>query len=189
MSAIVPPSRPKLSREEAIKILIAAHPEYEQYKNGVVILSLRGYYEDTMGKPGQNDVNLYDDAFCVITPDKFYTVNANTDPSKIDSTIAQLIPGLHFFKKGKHGISHADGGYPAFRPDTPDEGLPVMRGGKLSRGIAINMHKGGYNTTSSLGCQTAYPDQWLAYQRDVYALMDKYHQHRLPYFLIDVTKK
>lgn len=170
----------------------------DKYKRQCVyVVALRGYYMDSMGEPGKNDIGIYDDAMCVVWPGGFITFNGNTDPSRYRPAterqpgIATLIPGLHFFKQGKHGITtHADGGYDAFRPATPDESLPVWRAGqdwgvKVFKGIAINLHKGGYNTTSSEGCQTIYPDQWLEFQVMVYHLMDKYKQSVLPYLLVN----
>jgi len=45
--------------------------------------------------------------------------------------------------------------------------LPVARDGEKGRskrdGVAINIHRGGYGTTSSLGCQTIPPSQWDAF--------------------------
>jgi len=153
----------------------------------VVLVGIRGYYKDTMGKPGVNDIGIYDDAIVLIGPNYFQTFNANTDPSKHRPGIATLIPGLHYFKRGNHGISKPGGGYPAFRPDTPDESLMVTRDGQvgLSKGIAINIHKGGFNGTSSEGCQTIYPDQWMEFQVKAYELMTNEGQRRIPYVLIE----
>lgn len=167
-----------------------------QHARGFVrVVAFRGYYMDTMGEPGENDRGMYDDCFCVIWKDGYLTFNANTDPSRYrDATdkkqgIATLVPGLHYFKKGKHGISGPNP-YNAFRPATPDESLPVWRDGenfgkKIYKGIAINIHRGGYNTTSSEGCQTVYPDQWNEFQVKVYDLMTEYKQELLPYALIE----
>jgi lysozyme len=125
---------------------------------------------------------------CLFYPGGYETFNGNTDPSRFKPEVATLIPGLHFFKKGKHGITtHADGGYDAFRPATPDESLPVWRdgeGNKVFKGIAINLHKGGYTTTSSEGCQTVHPDQWPEFQPKVYSLMTANNQDVLPYALV-----
>ena len=53
------------------------------------------------------------------------------------------------------------------RPNTRNEALPVIRDGEAGRskrdGIAINIHRGGHGTTSSLGCQTLHPSQWDAF--------------------------
>lgn len=155
----------------------------------VAVVAFRGYYLDTMGVPGKNDRGIYDDCMAVIWPGGYLTFNANTDPSRFKPEVATLIPGMHFFKKGKHGITtHADGGYNAFRPATPDESLPVWRDGhgtQIFKGIAINLHKGGYTTTSSEGCQTVHPDQWNEFQTKIYELMTYYRQDKLPYALID----
>jgi len=152
----------------------------------VYIVGIRGYYLDTMGKEGENDRGIYDDAIILVGPNLYETYNANTDPSKYKPGIATLVPGLHYYKPGRHKIASPNG-YPAFRPATPDESLPVTRDGNpgTSKGIAINIHKGGYNTTGSEGCQTIYPDQWLSFQVHAYKAMEKEGQHVIPYILIE----
>jgi lysozyme len=189
--------RPRITRDAAIgklpeDISAGLSKFASKYTSPVVmVIAFRGYYLDTMGVPGQNDRGIYDDCMCAVWPEGFVTFNGNTDPSRHKESVATLVPGLHFYKQGKHGITtHADGGYLAFRPATPDESLPVWRDGedwgvKVFKGIAINLHKGGYTTTSSEGCQTIYPDQWLEFQQMVYHLMDKYKQSILPYALVD----
>lgn len=172
-------NRPKLSRQQALAKVNISFPER------TFLLGIRGYYKDSMGKPGVNDRSIYDDCVCLITPDKFITFNANTDPSIFRKGIAVLKPGLHYYKKGMHKISGPHP-YPALRPATPDESLPVVRDGQgESRGIAINIHKGGYNTTSSEGCQTIYPDQWNEFIKEVYAAMESAGQKKIPYLLIE----
>ena len=175
-------TRPKLSREELEK-MIDAYTAQEPVK----LVGIRGYYEKTMGDPGKNDRGIYDDAIFLITPNKFFSFNANTDPSVFRKGIATLMPGLHYYKKGKHGLSRPGGGYDALRPDTRDESLPVLRDGdtRPTRGIAINIHKGSYNSTSSEGCQTIHPDQWIQFINEVYQAMDMEGQKRIPYLLIE----
>jgi lysozyme len=153
----------------------------------VKLVGIRGYYKDTMGKPGENDRGIYDDAIFLISPTKFFAFNANTDPSIFRQGIAKLVAGIHYYKKGKHGISKPGGGYPALRPDSPDESLPVTRDGVegISKGIAINIHKGSYNSTSSEGCQTIFPDEWTQFINEVYHAMDMEGQKRVPYILIE----
>ncbi len=175
-------TRPKLQKWELLdKIKDFRFPEL------VALVGIRGYYLNSMGKPGVNDRGIYDDAIFLIGPDIFEPFNANTDPSRFKPGIAMLVPGLHYYKKGRHGLSRPGGGYPALRPDTPDESLPVYRDGKpgIHKGIAINIHKGGYNTTSSEGCQTIYPGQWNQFINAVYKAMDQEGQRRIPYILIE----
>ena len=178
--------RPKLSPAEAKQLVkhsgkIIIEPLY--------ILAIRGYYKNTMGRPGSNDRGIYDDAFFLIGPRLFLAVNANTDPSRFKPGIACLVPGLHYYKKGLHKLSNPDPKkrYAAFRPDTPDESLPVTRDGKpgTSKGYAINIHKGSFTGTSSEGCQTVYPDQWLEFQQTAYKAMDKVMQKRIGYLLME----
>lgn len=174
-------TKPKITKEAAQAYL--TEPVTEE----VYLIGIRGYYQDTMGKPGVNDRGIYDDCICLIAPNLYLTFNANTDPSVNRKGIATLVPGKHYFKKGKHGITRPGGGYPAFRPATPDESLPVKRDGKegVSKGIAINIHKGSFNSTSSEGCQTIYPDQWKEFQETVYKQMEQFGQRTIPYYLVE----
>lgn len=139
---------------------------------------IRGYYRDTMGKVGANDRGIYDDAAFVVGPETFASFNANSDPSAFRSGVATLLPGCYPYKKGNHGISRPGGGYPAFRPATPGEALPVRRDGESAvpsktPGVAINIHRGSYTSTSSLGCQTLHPSQWDAFYNLAAAEMSK----------------
>jgi lysozyme len=153
------------------------------------VLGVRGYYRDTMGKVGANERNLYDDAMFVVGPETFASFRANTDPSYFRKGVATLLPGWYPYKPGNHGISRPGGGYPAFRPATKDEALPVMRDGETGRskrdGIAINIHRGGYRTTSSAGCQTIYPPEWDAFHALVRLEMKRVGISRFWYGLID----
>lgn len=153
----------------------------------VWIIGVRGYYKKTMGDPTKNDRGMYDDAIFLVSRERvFMACNGNTDPSRFTPGVATLVPGIHLYKRGLHGISR-DHPYPAFRPASEDECVPVTRDGQkgTSRGIAINIHKGGYNTTSSLGCQTVHPDQWDEFQRKAYQEMDFWKQKQVPYILVE----
>jgi lysozyme len=99
-----------------------------------------------------------------------------------------LKTGVHRFRKGNHGISKPRGGYPALRPANPKEELPVTRditGDDM--GIAINIHKGSYKSTSSEGCQTIYPSQWDGFINLVYSEMSRYNQKTIPYLLTELS--
>jgi len=179
--SITPPSRPQATPGE----IIVKIPTSVKHKYKVILVGVRGYYRDSMGEVGKNDRGIYDDAMFVIAPDFFGSWNANTDPSYSDRQkpdVSVLSPGVHLYKKGKHKIA-SPLGYAAFRPATPNEELPVTRSGKPSFGVAINIHKGGINGTSSLGCQTIPPDQWDSFRSTVYMLMDRYDQSVIPYVL------
>jgi lysozyme len=67
--------------------------------------------------------------------------------------------------------------------------LPVTRNGKKSIGVAINIHRGSYNSTSSAGCQTIHPDQYSDFITTVYEWMDKADQKKIPYVLVANTKE
>lgn len=160
------------------KSLIIAEPVY--------VVAIRGYYRDTMGREGINDFGIYDDCFCLVAPNYYKTFNANTDPSKQKKDISTLIPGLHYFKQGLHGFNRPTPPYKAFRPDTPDESLPVVRHGQVGVKQAqyINIHRGGEQYTNSAGCQTTRPEQYSEWQTNAYTLMNNEGQKRLPYLLL-----
>jgi lysozyme len=134
---------------------------------GFYVLFVRGYYRDSMGKVGVNDRGIYDDAAFVVGPDTFSSFRANADPSVYRNGISSVMTGWDEYRPGNHGISRPGGGYPAFRPATPGERVAVTRDGEPGRsardGVANNIHKGGYRTTSSEGCLTIYPDDWAAF--------------------------
>lgn len=180
---MIPSSTPKQSREKTIAMVKKA-----RISDSVVLIGIRGYYLDNMGEKGKNDRNIYDDAIILLSPSCYAAFNANTDPSLFKKGVASLMPGVHLYKKGNHGISKPSGGYPALRPATKNEELPVTRDGEgKSVGIAINIHKGGYKTTSSLGCQTIYPTQWDGFINLVYSEMARYNQKTIPYLLVEQT--
>jgi hypothetical protein len=168
--ATLPTSRPQASRATVLsaarKQWVKAHPD--TYLPDSFLLFVRGYYFRTMGDPTKNDRGIYDDAAFVVGPEVFASFHANSDPSIFRVGIATLLPGFYPYRLGNHGISRPGGGYPALRPATPGEALPVKRDGEsripsARPGIAINIHRGGYNTTSSEGCQTIHPTQWAAF--------------------------
>ena len=180
---MLPPARPQQAKSKTQALLTKA-----RVADAVALVGIRGYYRDTMGVPGENDRGIYDDAIFLVSPNAYAAFNANTDPSVKRKGIAVLKCGVHRYRKGKHGLSKPGGGYPALRPATPNEELPVTRDGEGdSMGIAINLHRGGFSTTSSLGCQTIYPTQWQAFVSLVYLEMDRANQKTIPYLLVEET--
>ena len=182
MARIVPASRPLQARAETLTRLNT----YGLINDAVAVLGVRGYYRDTMGAKGVNDRNIYDDAIFIYSPTVHAAFNANTDPSVQRRGVAVLEPGVHRYRPGKHGLSRPGGGYPAFRPATKGELLPVRRdgSGEITTGVAINIHKGGHGTTSSLGCQTIYPEQWGAFQSLLMSELKRHGQKEFPYVLV-----
>jgi lysozyme len=181
--------RPKIDHQTALKYLAFAAGKYGFRLNGFCVLGIRGYYLDSKGRVGKNERGEYDDALVVISSKSISAWNANTDPSRYRPGIATLCPGVHKYRPGKHGISKPSGGHPAFRPATPDEGLPVTRDGQsgISRGIAINIHRGGESTTSSLGCQTIPPEQWAQFHAAVHVELKAHSLKTFDYVLIEET--
>jgi lysozyme len=183
--AIKPPKTPQQSRKDTERLLRKAG-----VTDKVALVGIRGYYKNSMGKKNANDIGIYDDGIFVVSPQAYASFNANTDPSRLKPAVATLKAGVHRYKKGRHGISRGSG-YPALRPATQGETLPVERYNAKTKtyydgvGIAINIHKGSYNSTSSAGCQTIYPSQWAAFINLTYEEMDRYGQKTIPYLLIE----
>ncbi|MCZ7556788.1 MAG: hypothetical protein M5R41_10355 [Bacteroidia bacterium] len=182
---IIPPSRPQQKRAVTMQRLHEAG--YSVGAHGAaVLLGVRGYYLDTMGLAGVNDRKLYDDAMFLVSPRIHLAANANTDPGAHRRGIATLLPGIHPYKRGRHGISRGPG-YPALRPATPGERLPVWRDGMTDvyTGIAINIHKGSRTSVSSEGCQTIWPGQYTEFMEATYAEMTAMNQSIIYYVLIE----
>jgi lysozyme len=151
------------------------------------IVGVRGYYHRSMGDPTKNDRNIYDDAAFVFGPSGFKSFNFNTDPSAYRQGIASLVPNfVYWYRKGMHGISRGNP-YPAFRPSSPGERSKVTRDKTKNPwdGTAINIHRGGNSTTSSLGCQTVPPAQWNEFYTYVTNEMKLSGMSRFPYVIID----
>jgi lysozyme len=160
----------------------------------VVVVGIRGFYRDAMGAPGVNDRGIYDDALFIDTPDSFASFNGNTDPSRVqighgtgaEKGMAVLNAGLWYahkfdLHKGEYlALCQRLGQVTVTRDGTPPYSDTGMFG--------INIHKGGYNTTSSLGCQTVHPDQWAAFIEMAVAHAKRWHGARwdqvvIPYAL------
>lgn len=156
-----------------------------------VILGIRGYFRDSMGAVGVNDRGIYDDAFFVIAPKDFRSFWGNTDPSRYrkghgtdENTkgMASLVPGVWTYTRGMHR-----GKYMALVQKV--EPVTVKRDGEpdyLDTGWhGINIHRGGLNTTSSLGCQTLHPAQWDEFYGLVSSLMVAYDMKTIEYVLVE----
>lgn len=181
MSVAIPASRPQAKQED----ILSRIKTFDRHES-VILVGIRGYYKNSLGNPLTNDRGIYDDAIFVVSPTMFAAFNANTDPSVFRKGISSLKPGVHIYRRGNHGISKPGGGYPAFRPATLGEKLPVVRDQVgNSEGIAINIHKGSFNSTSSEGCQTIHPSQWAAFYALVDSQLKTYKQTKFPYILIE----
>jgi hypothetical protein len=179
--AILPGGRPEIGRFAAEALLHAAGVDTAR----PAILGRRGYYRDTMGTPGANDRGIYDDAILIVSPSAYATFNANTDPSNQGGRLATLALGLWLYKLGTH------------HPGTPNAYACLVQAGAVTvsrdNGVTesgefyIHIHRGGYSTTSSEGCQTLHPDQWDAFFALVTGEMQRYHVATIPYLLTERT--
>lgn len=191
-----PASRPQLSREDFAAKL--APFGLDRTKHPLIVVGIRGYYRDTMGAPGVNDRGIYDDAIFIDAGENFVAFNGNTDPSKFrpgegfsEATkgIASLDPGawlVHRFDKHK-------GEYLALCQRAGK--VTVTRDGKKENykdtgEFGINIHRGSFNGTSSLGCQTIHPDQWEGFIGLAVDLARRFHGEKwkqvvIPYVLME----
>lgn len=182
---MLPNKTPQISREELIALIKKHYPDLAIDKFAVI--GLRGYYKNTMGAPAVNDRAIYDDAIIILTDNELHAFNGNCDPSAYREGIAKLKAGIWSvyrfdLHKGKYlALCQRSGN------------VTVIRDGKgEDTGMfGINIHKGGYNTTSSLGCQTIYPSQWDRFigtaKRICEGLYgDKYKSKTYTYVLIDM---
>lgn len=179
MAKILPPTRPQQPREWARALLDANGGAGDM----LALLAVRGYFRDSMGEKGKNDRGIYDDAMFLVSPNAYVTWNANTDPSVTRPGIAVLKPGRWLYKKGKHKINDPNG-YAAFVQAAP---VTVVRDhqGDDTGWFGMNIHKGGRNTTSSLGCQTIWPDQWESMRAVTYSEMDRAAAKVIPLIVVE----
>lgn len=175
---LVPSSKPKLSREEVERLVVAA-----KVREAVVLVGSRGYYRDSMGVRGRNDRGIYDDALFLVTPHVFAAFNANVDPSVNRRGIAVLQPGVWRYRVGIHGLSKPKS--QQYRAFVQAAAVTVLRDdvGYETGFFGINIHRGGMSGTSSLGCQTVPPAQWAAFFALVESELKRVGQTTFPYVL------
>lgn len=178
---LLPPSRPQVQFTNILAWLRDAGFAFPDEE--VFLVGRRGYYRDTMGKPGVQERGLYDDAIVIVEPSGVQAFNANCDPGYTRVGIAQLKAGVWRYKLGTHHPGTPDA-YPCLVQAAP---VTVKRdGGVTETGeFYIHIHRGGWGGVSSLGCQTIYPAQWDGFFAAVKALMRQYKQRTIPYLLTD----
>jgi hypothetical protein len=172
-----------LTRQQVEKILAAKGVDARKYP--FRMLAIRGW-------DGKNDRGTYDDLLCCISPDTFETLPFNVDASSFrkgsgvgsGKGMASLKPGTWLYQKGLHR------GYEAFRQY---EKVTVIRDGLKGNyedtgWFGINIHRGGTNTTSSLGCQTTPNNLWDGFKKRNYAILSKLEQKVFPYTLVTVEE-
>lgn len=172
MPAAIPPNKPRATRAMVYAAALSAWKWHQgaQPMPSTFVLAARGYYRDTMGMPGTNDVGIYDDAIFIVTPGPFIAFNANLDPSRYGwnpgagKYMARLAPGVWSFRRLKHHPARPDG-YMAFgQGDSAVTVHRIRENGTIATTengcFGINLHRGGVNGTSSEGCLTIPRDQW-----------------------------
>lgn len=218
MTAIVPNSRPRLSAatalETAERLIVhdkAAHGGAILQDCPVMVLAVRGYYRDTMGKPRVNDFGIYDDAGFLIVGEEVFNFNWNCDPVRtgfnkdVGKAFAQLAPGVWPMRPGPHRgrpnhlrqltmyEAHDERWDVAdfFTDDRSNGHFQVRRCSTTTVFVtewgyqAINVHEGTARGTGSWGCQTLPPNQWPEFQRLLYKGLAKYGQKWVPLVLTE----
>ena len=181
---ILPPARPK--RNRALIDAVASHFSLDPAKLNIVFV--RGHYLDSMGKPGKDDINVYDDACFIFAPNLFESYNANTNPSFVKRgtrRLAQLNLGRYQFYQGLH-----KGRYKALRAYPEGVVLDCTREGKPSTCRYINIHKGSTNPKAtdivwSEGCLTLPDTQFGDFILRVYNAMDRLKQKTVEVVLVE----
>src|SRR3990167_1587858 len=158
------PEKPRLSTQKLVELLEPYNIDRKICP--LIVVGIRGYYREQMGAPEVNDRGIYDDAIFICSPQAMVAYNGNTDPSKYrkgegdgaEKGMASLNPGVWYahrfdYHKGEYlALCQREGKVSVTRDGDP----PYLDTGYFG----INIHRGGYNTTSSEGCQTIHPSQW-----------------------------
>jgi hypothetical protein len=197
MSTLVPPAKPRLSTSELEQKLRPY--AIDRARHPVVVVGIRAYYRDSMGAPSVNDRGIYDDAIFLHTPSVTAAYNGNTDPSRYrKGTGTGAAKGMASLKAGLwmvHRFDLHDRRYLALCQRAGP--VTVIRDGdppyeQTGSEFGINIHRGSFNGTSSLGCQTIHPQQWESFISSAVDQAKRYYGPRwrtttIPYVLIDNT--
>jgi len=191
MTLALPSARPRLSEADLIARL---KPLGLTDADKLFVAGIRGYYRDTMGRPGANDRGIYDDAIFIVARGlHFSSYNANTDPSGYRAGTGKgAAKGMASLKAGlwrAHRLGLHKGQYEALVQG--GNAVTVTRDGNPpyddTGWFGINIHRGGFNTTSSEGCQTIHPSQWGAFIANVEDLAERLGRRSaiIPYALLE----
>lgn len=184
---IVPGSRPKMTAND-----LMALAGQKAIAEKLILIGVRGYYKQSMGEDEFNERGIYDDAMFLYSDTVFMSFNANVDPSSYRKGhgtgsakgMAELKSGLH----RSHALGLHRGSYLALVQTAGP--VTVVRDGNPpyedTGYFGINIHKGGINTTSSLGCQTIHPSQWSQFINLVKSEMNHHKVKVMPYLLVEV---
>jgi lysozyme len=158
---------PRISKQRIEEIIKANGGDVSK----VNLVCIRGYYLDSMGVKGQNDRGIYDDAAIWYRPESFYTFQGNTDPSRVRKGFGfGASKGMANVKVGRWpkyfpGMHNGSVPHLAFRQGGP---ITVVRDGNPNYEntgmFGCNVHRGGVNGTSSLGCITIAPKLWTLFK-------------------------
>jgi lysozyme len=193
----LPPSKPRAS----LGVVIAAgNKAWQAARPGTplpdfFVLVVRAYYRDTMGVPRSNDYGIYDDAVFIVSPFGFSPWNGNSDPSRIGwnpgagKYMARLKPGIYKFRSLKHKIN-SPLGYMAFgQGASPVTVERIRQDGTIAQTetgrFGINLHRGGQSGTSSEGCLTVPPGQWIAFRNTLDTAIARMSAETFPLILVE----
>lgn len=152
---------------------------------GLLVVAVRGYWRDTIGKPGRNDLNEYDDAFFVLDTKagSCKSFNGNTDPTRYGwnqnagKFMARLKPGCYVFRSLYHKKGKPSG-HPAFGQAGDVTVERIREDGTIEESetgqFGIHDHCGGNTVTSSEGCLTHPKEDWPAYHAYLTQKLDEH---------------
>lgn len=207
-------TKPNISRQDASLMLSAAYPSL--FSSKIILFGLRGFfdppggnkrgiYDDAIGiftpeqflvYNGNTDPSIDRKGIAVLQDGVYDYIRGLHGIHHLNLALAEdkkILDTLQTTGKDHPAIEGRILPYWAFRQDSP---VTVLRDGAptpetmTDRGSWpwIDIHRGGYNTTSSEGCQTIHPDFWQAFFWDIATVqMEKYKVTRVPYALL--TKK
>lgn len=179
MTRICPTERPQVTRE-MVEAWVRPHGPMPKFG----IVGRRGYYRDAMGEVGENDCGIYDDSLTVVTPQAVVSFNANTDPSREYPGVAVLQPGFYVYRMGIHGLTKPkERRYEAL---VQGGSVAIVRHGETTKyhgWFGINIHRGSTTGTSSEGCQTIVPAQWLEFLELVRSTLERAQVQHIYYIL------
>ena len=141
--------------------------------------------------------NAYNDTIYIYVDDVLVgTYGGNSQPAGDDPLPrgrGMIATGTWTYKPGIHGISKPPSRrYPAFVQAKPI--LVVRADGKggwsttETSDYSFNMHRGGNNSVSSLGCITIPPAKWDEFHRFVIETLDRLDQNTFPITIRDSGK-